>query len=287
MSSQDQASTDAKAKSWRQRGYEIIFEADTMAGKVFDVVLLIAIVLSVLVVMCESVDEIREANEQLLLRLEWFFTLLFTAEYILRIVCAHRPLRYIFSFYGVVDLLAIIPTYLAMPLFSTDAGGQRMAVIRALRLLRAFRIFKLGHMLTEAAALRHAIWSARSKIAVFLYVVVIAIVIVGSAMHLVEEGLHNGENVETGFDSIPESMYWAVVTMTTVGYGDVSPSTPFGKFLAACMMMLGYCMIIVPTSIVSAELAIGKTPTTQVCPHCMAEGHDRDAKHCKFCGGKL
>ena len=217
---------------------------------------------------------------------EWFFTLLFTFEYLVRIVCARRPMRYIFSFYGIVDLLAILPTYLyALPVFET---AHRLAVVRALRLLRAFRIFKLAHMLSEATALRQAIWAARAKIAVFLSSVLIAVVIVGSAMHLIE-GRSNPTDPPTGFDSIPEGMYWAIVTMTTVGYGDVSPTTPIGKALAACMMILGYCMIIVPTGIVSAELAHAgsKSLTTQVCPECMAEGHDADARHCKFCGSRL
>jgi len=290
MPTDNQDRSSNAAKSWRERGYEIIFEADTPAGKLFDVILLVAILLSVLVVMCESVEELRETENGRLLwgSLEWFFTLLFTVEYVFRIICAHRPLRYIFSFYGVVDLLAIVPTYLTLPIFASTVGTQRLAVIRSLRLLRAFRIFKLGHMLTEADALRHAIWSSRSKIAVFLSVVVIAIVIVGSSMHLIEGGLGPDEEANPGFDSIPESMYWAVVTMTTVGYGDVSPITPLGKFHAACMMMLGYCMIIVPTGIVTAELAQGGKPlTTQVCPNCMAEGHDSDAKHCKYCGTQL
>lgn len=281
------------SRTWRERWYEIIFEADTPAGKLFDVLLLVAILLSVLVVMCESVEKIRTEHRALLVGAEWFFTLLFTAEYIFRILCAHRPLRYVFSFYGVVDLLAILPTFLTvLPGFAGAAGTQRLAVIRALRLLRAFRIFKLAHMLSEATALRQAIWAARAKVAVFLSVVLIAIVIVGSAMHLIEGGRgidEAGNRIPNGFDSVPESMYWAVVTMTTVGYGDVSPTTAMGKFLAACMMMLGYCMIIVPTSIVSAELAHGdkKQLTTQVCPVCMAEGHDKDAKHCKYCGGQL
>jgi voltage-gated potassium channel len=284
----EQASPD----SWRERLYEIIFEADTPAGKWFDVLLLIAILLSVLVVMCESVREIRAAHPRLLLGAEWFFTVLFTVEYGLRVVCARRPLRYIFSLYGIVDLLAIVPTYLtAIPVFAGGPNTQRLAVIRALRLLRAFRIFKLGKMLSEAAALRQAIWAARAKIAVFLSFVLIAVVIVGSAMHLIEGGRvdADGQPVVTGFDSIPESMYWAIVTMTTVGYGDVSPSTAAGKALAAGMMVLGYCLIIVPTGIVSAELAqaTGRRPTTQVCPECMAEGHDIDAVHCKYCGGKL
>ena len=279
------------AHSWRDRWYEIIFEADTPAGKLFDVLLLIAILLSVLVVMCESVETIHIDHGELLVRAEWFFTLLFTCEYVVRIVCARRPLRYIFSFYGIVDLLAILPTYIiALPIIDGGGSAQRLAVIRAIRLLRAFRIFKLAHMLSEASALRQAIWAARAKIAVFLSFVLIAVVIVGSAMHLIEGGRvdPDGQPIH-GFDSIPEGMYWAIVTMTTVGYGDVSPTTGLGKALAACMMILGYCMIIVPTGIVSAELAHagGKNQTTQVCPECMGEGHVADAVHCKYCGAKL
>jgi len=279
-------------QTWRERLYEIIFEADTPAGKLFDVLLLIAILLSVLVVMCESVKSIRDEHPDLLSRAEWFFTLVFTVEYLLRVACTRRPLRYIFSLYGIVDLLAILPTYIiAMPFFEGGPNVQRLAVIRALRLLRAFRIFKLAHMLSEATALREAIWGARAKVAVFLTAVVIAVVIVGSAMHLIEGGRvdANGDPIETGFDSVPESMYWAIVTMTTVGYGDISPITPLGKSLAACMMVLGYCMIIVPTGIVSAELAHSgdKSVTTQVCPECMKEGHDANAAHCKFCGARL
>jgi voltage-gated potassium channel len=273
--------------TWRERLYVIIFEADTPAGKLFDVLLLIAIILSVLIVMCDSVASFSDEYPDLLFRAEWFFTILFTVEYLTRIICARRPLRYIFSFYGIVDLLAILPTYIIeLPGIDSENNANRLAVIRAVRLLRAFRIFKLAHMLTEATAFRQAIWSARSKIAVFLSFVLIAVVIVGSAMHLIEGG-RAGSNA--GFDSIPESMYWAVVTMTTVGYGDISPVTPLGKALAACMMILGYCMIIVPTGIVTSELAhaSGKGVSTQVCPECMAEGHDTDARHCKYCGNKL
>ena len=277
--------------SWRERCYEIIFEADTPAGKLFDVLLLIAILLSVLVVMCESVTTIRKTHTALLEGAEWFFTLLFTLEYMVRIVCARRPLRYIFSFYGIVDLLAILPTYvIALPVFDGGQGAQRLAVIRAIRLLRAFRIFKLAHMLSEATALRQAIWAARAKIAVFVSFVLISVVIVGATMHLIEGGRVDSEGRSIpGFDSIPEGMYWAIVTITTVGYGDVSPMTPVGKALAACMMILGYCMIIVPTGIVSAELAHAgsKGLTTQVCPECMAEGHESDAVFCKFCGAEL
>ncbi len=283
---------ELSTRSWRERWSEIIFEADTPAGKLFDVVLLIAILLSVLVVMCESVVSIRTAHADLLVGAEWFFTALFTIEYVARIACARRPLRYVFSFFGIVDLLAILPTYVtALPFFAGGQSAHRLAVIRALRLLRAFRVFKLGHMLSEATALRAAIWAARAKVAVFLSFVLIAVVIVGSAMHLIESGRvdSDGQPVASGFDSIPESMYWAIVTMTTVGYGDVSPTTPVGKTLAACMMILGYCMIIVPTGIVSAELAQvgGRRPSTKICRECMAEGHEADAVHCKYCGDAL
>jgi len=275
----DSQSTEHSTRTtWRERWYEIIFEADTPAGKVFDVVLLVAILSSVLVVMLESVISIRLAHRAWLVGAEWFFTLLFTVEYAVRISCAPRPWRYIFSFYGVVDLLAILPTYLMLAL----PGAQRLAVIRALRLLRAFRIFKLAHMLSEATALRRAIWASRAKVAVFLAFVVIVVVIVGAAMHLIEGPQH-------GFTSIPESMYWAIVTMTTVGYGDVAPQSAVGKTLAAVIMVLGYSMIIIPTGIVSAEFAQAglQRVSTQVCPECMAEGHDVDAVHCKRCGKRL
>jgi len=263
---------------WRLWLYETIFEADTPAGKTFDVMLLIAIVLSVAVVMLESVASIRSEYGQTLLIAEWFFTLLFTVEYFSRILCAPRPLRYIFSFYGVVDLLAILPTYLMV----LHPGAQRLAVVRSLRLLRAFRIFRLAHLLSEATALRKALWMSRAKISVFLAVVVIAVTISGALMHLIE-------GPESGFTSIPESMYWAIVTMTTVGYGDIAPATPIGKAVASLMMMLGYSLIIVPTGIVSAELTAASRAqlTTQVCPNCLREGHDADADFCKFCGSRL
>lgn len=279
-------------RTLRERWYVIIFEADTPAGKLFDVLLLIAILLSVLVVMCESVESFRKEHAKLLVGIEWFFTLLFTFEYIVRVICAKKPLQYVFSFYGVIDLLAILPTYvIALPIFVGAPKAQRLSVIRALRLLRAFRIFKLTHMLSEATAFRQAIWAAKAKIIVFLSFVLIAVVIVGSAMHLIEGGRvdSSGKPIATGFDSIPESMYWSIVTITTVGYGDVSPTTPFGKALAACMMILGYCMIIVPTGIVSVEMAYasGRVPTTLVCSNCMTERHDANALFCKYCGAKL
>tara|TARA_R110002074_G_scaffold239136_1_gene410992 strand:- start:312 stop:1163 length:852 start_codon:yes stop_codon:yes gene_type:complete len=275
---------EVKPRDWRDHWYEIIFEADTKAGKAFDVVLLVAILLSVLVIMLESVNSLDEDYNDEFHYAEWFFTILFTIEYVARIICARRPLRYIFSFYGIVDLLSILPTYI---MNIAPGETQRLGVIRALRLLRAFRIFKLAHMLSEASELRRAIWASRSKIAVFLATVVIAVVIEGATLHLIEE------DKNSGFDSIPESMYWAIVTMTTVGYGDIAPVTPLGKFLAAIIMILGYSLIIVPTGIVSAELAHGGRGserikiTTQVCPECMREGHDSNATFCKFCGARL
>lgn len=280
---------ETKRQSWRENLYEVIFEADTPAGKLFDVALLIAILTSVLVIMLESVETIEAQYSKPFSYAEWFFTILFTVEYGARILCARRPLRYIFSFYGLVDLLSILPTYL----IALDTDGMKseelhqLGVIRALRLLRAFRIFKLGHMLSGAAELRTAIWATRSKITVFLATVVIAVVIEGAALHLIE-GPQN-----PGFSSIPQSMYWAIVTMTTVGYGDVTPITPLGKCLAAAIMVLGYSLIIVPTGIVTAELAHaggnfgGTRITTQVCPECMKEGHEADATFCKFCGSRL
>jgi voltage-gated potassium channel len=283
--------SNAPSPGWRQRLHEVIFEADTRAGKVFDVALLAAITLSVVAVMLESVvypidgdvTALPPRQQRYLAWLyaaEWVFTILFTIEYVLRIICVRRPWRYIFSFYGIVDLLAVLPTYIGLALPGVET--QRLAVVRALRLLRAFRVFKLAYMLSEARLLRRAIWSSRAKIAVFLSVIIISVTIMGSAMHLIE-------GHEAGFTSIPQSMYWAIVTMTTVGYGDIAPQTPLGKLLAAAMMILGYSMIIVPTGIVSAELVqqARKPLTTQACPHCMAEGHDRDAKFCKYCGGRL
>ncbi|HAH44087.1 ion transporter [Gimesia sp.] len=282
--SESKKTPEIKSRDWRDRWYEIIFEADTRAGKAFDVILLIAILLSVLVIMLESVNSLDKDYDVPFHYAEWFFTILFTIEYVARIICARHPLRYIFSFYGVVDLLSILPTYI---MNIAPGETQRLGVIRALRLLRAFRIFKLAHMLSEASELRRAIWASRSKVAVFLATVLIAVVIEGAALHLIED------DKGSGFDSIPESMYWAIVTMTTVGYGDSAPVTPLGKFLASLIMILGYSLIIVPTGIVSAELAHGARAsdrsriTTQVCPECMREGHDSNATFCKFCGARL
>jgi voltage-gated potassium channel len=263
---------------WRRRLHEIIFEADTTAGKAFDVALLMAILLSVAAVVLESVASIRAAYGFSLLVVEWFFTVLFTVEYVLRLLCVGRPLRYAVSFFGIVDLLAVLPTYLSLFV----SGTQSLLVIRALRLLRVFRVLKLSHFVGEAAILRAAIRGSMRKILVFLGTVLTLMVIVGTLMYLIE-----GE--ESGFTSIPQSLYWAVVTMTTVGYGDIAPRTPLGKILASIVMITGYGIIAVPTGIVTVELAdVRKRPvSTQSCPACGADGHDPDARFCKLCGSHL
>src|SRR5918993_1814038 len=228
----------------RARLHEIIFEADTRAGRVFDLVLIWLILLSVATVILESVAQVREQYGQLLYALEWFFTLLFTVEYFLRLLSVRRPLRYARSFFGVVDLLAIIPTYLSVLV----PGSQYLLVIRILRLLRVFRLMKLSEYVAEADTLRRALRASRRKISVFLSAVILLVVIIGALMYVVE-----GE--ANGFTNIPVSIYWAIVTLTTVGYGDLSPKTPFGQILASIVMVIGYGIIAVPTGIVSVELA--------------------------------
>ena len=235
-------------QGWRERFHEVIFEADTRAGKAFDIVLLVLILGSILAVMLESVPEIgADANWSTALRTaEWVFTALFAIEYVMRLLSVRKPLRYALSFYGVIDLLAILPA----PLSLLFPGSQSFVVIRAFRLLRAFRVFKLAHFLSEATQLRRAMVAAWPKIAVFLTTVLVIVVIVGSAMYFVE-------GPEAGFTSIPLSVYWAVVTVTTVGYGDIKPLTPLGKIIAALMMITGYALIVVPTGVLSAELVRG------------------------------
>ena len=264
---------------WREELRIIIFEADTPAGKAFDVALLMAILISVSVVMLESVSAIRESYGTFLDVAEWVFTLLFTAEYLLRLACVPAPTRYARSFFGIVDLVAILPTYLSLLL----PGAQSMLVIRGLRLLRIFRVFKLGQFLGEASILQDALASSRHKITVFLGTVLILVTILGAAMYLIE-----GE--EHGFSNIPISVYWAIVTMTTVGYGNIAPETAMGRTLAAIVMILGYAIIAVPTGIVTAEIvetAAGRRVTTRHCPGCLTEGHDRNARYCKDCGAAL
>jgi voltage-gated potassium channel len=265
-------------RPWRDVLFEVIFEADTPAGKWFDIVLIAAILLSVATVMLDSVSSIRDRHGAWLYAGEWLFTILFTVEYILRLVCVGRPARYAVSFFGIVDLLAIAPTYLSLVIY----GSRYLAVIRVLRVLRVFRVLKLGHHTKEAGVLRKALYASRRKILVFLFVVMTLVVIIGSLMYVIE-------GTENGFTSIPASVYWAIVTLTTVGYGDISPQTGLGQFLAAIVMILGYSIIAVPTGIVTVEWsqATRTRPNTQACPSCSAEGHDGDAKYCKFCGAKL
>lgn len=265
----------------RAKLYEIIFEAETPAGKLFDVLLLITILLSVLTVMLESVDKIQSNYGTILYTLEWFFTILFTIEYFFRLGCVLHPHKYATSFFGIVDLMAIIPTYLSLFI----VGTQSLIVIRILRLLRIFRVFKLVRFLVEARLLTDALKASRHKITVFLLVVLSVVTITGALMYLIEGPKH-------GFTSIPRSVYWAIVTMTTVGYGDIVPQTFLGQSLSAIIMILGYGIIVVPTGIFSAHLVRlyrdkDKAVTTRICPNCLAEGHDVDAVFCKFCGTTL
>jgi voltage-gated potassium channel len=263
---------------WRGRLHEVIFEADTRAGRAFDVTLIGLILLSVLAVMMESLRGLRGRYGAELYAAEWAFTLLFTFEYVLRLASVRQPLRYAASFFGVVDLLAIVPTYLSLLV----PGSQYLLVVRILRLLRIFRILKLAEHLSEADVLMRAMRASRRKITVFLLTVLTLVVIIGTLLYVIE-----GE--ENGFTSIPVAIYWAVVTLTTVGYGDLSPKTPVGQTLAAAVMIIGYGIIAVPTGIVTVEIAqaVRRPVSTQACPDCASQGHDADAVHCKYCGAKL
>lgn len=266
-----------KRNKTKERIHEVIFEADTPLGRTFDISLLIVISISVIIVMLESVDYIQIKYASLFFVLEWIFTIIFTIEYGLRIYAVYRPLKYMTSFFGIIDLLAILPAYLSLFI----AGTHYFIVIRALRLIRIFRIFKLGHFLKEGAIITNALKASRAKIFVFLMAVTLLVVIIGAIMYLVEGG--NNDK----FSSIPRSIYWAVVTLTTVGYGDITPQTSLGQFLSAVVMILGYAIIAVPTGIVSAEMvnaSNGTSNNTQACRFCGSEGHDDDAKHCKYCG---
>jgi voltage-gated potassium channel len=265
-------------KPWQAQLHKVIFEADTRAGKIFDIVLLCSILLSLIAVMLESVRSVRDAHADLLHGIEWGLTLLFTVEYILRLSSLGRPLRYARSFFGIVDLLAIAPTYLA----AFVPGAQYFLVVRVLRLLRVFRIFKLGHYLSEADVLMSALRASRRKIEVFLVAVFTLVILFGSLMHAIE-----GE--KNGFTSIPLGCYWAVVTLTTVGYGDISPQTPLGQAFAAIIMIVGYAIIAVPTGIVTAEIAYAghSKISTQACPQCGIGAHEYGARYCRQCGAKL
>jgi voltage-gated potassium channel len=262
----------------RKRLHEIIFEAETPAGKRYDIALILCITASVIVVMLDSVASIRDSHGSLLYGIEWFFTILFTIEYATRLICVGSQLKYATSFFGIVDLLGVIPTYLSLLI----PGSHYLSAIRFLRVLRTFRVLKLSSYQDESQILWQALKASHRRITVFLFAVLTVVVVVGSLMYVVE-------GADNGFTSIPRSIYWAIVTLTTVGYGDVSPGTPLGQALAAIVMILGYSIIVIPTGIVSVAVAdeSRKRRNTQTCPECSAEGHDEDAVHCKYCGARL
>ena len=265
----------------RLRLYTIIFEADTRAGWRFDVALIIAIVLSILVVIVDSMTSASKTYDRVLNGLEWTFTILFTIEYLTRLACVRHPWRYATSFFGVVDLLSILPTYVA--LISPEIGV--LLDVRILRLLRIFRIFKLTLYVTEYSALGEALRASRRKILIFISFVLMLILVLGTVMYVVE-------GPSNGYTSIPVAMYWAVVTMTTVGYGDLTPQTDLGKLIASMMMLVGWGTLAVPTGIVTSEMAAQRLShraetTTRTCSNCLSEGHAANAKFCKDCGASL
>ncbi len=274
---QDENYTD-RPDDWRKALHTIIYEADTPLGFFFDIGLLAAILTSVLLAILESVSSLQTNYGKYFLLVEWVFTILFTVEYLLRIISIRKPLRYIFSFFGIVDFLSILPTYLS----GLMQGSHYFLIIRSLRLLRVFRILKLGRYIGEAGMLVQALSASRYKITVFLFAVLSIASIIGTLMYIIE-------GPESGFTSIPTGIYWAIVTLTTVGYGDIYPVTVPGKFLSTLVMILGYGVLAVPTGIVSAELSKVKTTELQTtsCPACSASDHDADAQFCKHCGEKL
>ena len=267
-------------RGWRLRLYTVIFEADTRAGKLFDLVLLATILASVAVVILDSVNSISRERAALFDALEWMFTTLFTVEYVARLACVRRPLRYATSFFGVVDLLAVLPAYLALLV----PGAHVLLDVRILRLLRIFRVLKLAAYVGEYRALGSALVASRRKIFIFLSVVLMITLLMGTLLYVIE-------GPERGYTSIPMSVYWAIVTMTTVGYGDITPHTDLGRLIAALMMLLGWGILAVPTGIVSAEMTArrfsARPPTTRTCHECLSEGHEAQAKFCKDCGAKL
>ena len=254
----------------------IIFGTDSVMGKLFDVVLIIVIVMSVFLVMLDSIDNINDSYGNIIHTAEWIFTILFTIEYFLRIYCVRLPASYIFSFFGVIDFLALIPTYISI-LFP---GAEVLSIIRVLRVLRVFRILKLVQFMGEAELLRKAMVSSKRKIFVYLFFLLNLVIILGAIMYLIE-----GET--SGFDSIPRSIYWAVVTLTTVGYGDISPVTSFGQFIAAIIMIMGYSIIAVPTGIVTSAMKFTNDKTKKICMVCEDDQQNFNAQFCNHCGAKM
>jgi voltage-gated potassium channel len=267
-------------RGWRLPLYVIIFEADTRAGKLFDLLLLASILASVAVVILDSVEAVSRDHAALFDALEWFFTILFSIEYVARLACVRRPLRYAISFFGVVDLLAVLPAYLALVV----PGAHVLLDVRILRLLRIFRILKLAAYVGEYRALGSALVASRRKILIFLSVVLMIALLMGTLLYVVEGPEH-------GYTSIPVAVYWAIVTMTTVGYGDITPQSDLGRLIASAMMLLGWGILAVPTGIVSAEMTARRfgqsVPTTRTCHECLSEGHESNAAFCKDCGAKL
>jgi len=267
----------------RKRTYQVVFGHESSMGRLFDIILIAVILLSVAAVLVESIPRYRADWGTELRAFEWFFTGVFTIEYVVRLWCVGKPVRYARSFFGLVDLAAILPSFLSLVL----PGGQVLAVVRVLRVLRVFRILKLAHYVGEANLLGKALRASRYKITVFLFTVVTIVVVVGSVMYLIE-------GPAGGFTSIPAGMYWAVVTLTTVGFGDITPQTGWGQLLASCLMIMGYGIIAVPTGIVTAELTLASkassepsAPGETVCPDCGLEDHGPDAIHCRRCGAEL
>lgn len=263
---------------WRLQWYTIIFEADTHAGRRFDQVLIAVILASVAVVVADSVQHINDRFHGWLTLAEWFFTLLFTLEYAARLSCVRHPWRYVFSFYGIVDLLALLPTYLALLVPEVAV----LVDVRILRLLRVFRVFKLTAYVSEYQVLGQALRASKRKIMVFLTAVLMIVLVVGTLMYVVE-------GPANGFTSIPTSVYWAITTMTTVGFGDITPRTDLGRLIASAMMLLGWGTLAVPTGIVTAEMAYARNvpTTTRTCQECLTEGHMPDANFCRHCGARL
>ncbi|MEA9357373.1 ion transporter [Bacteriovorax sp. PP10] len=260
----------------KEKLHTTIFESETRAGKIFNIALIILILISVSAVIIESIPSVHEKYGQIFLYLELFFTGIFTIEYCLRLYSVKKPLSYAFSFFGVVDFFSIIPTFLVIVL----PGAQSLLILRSIRLLRVFRIFKLGIYFDEGSSILNALIKSRYKISVFFFSIIILVTISGGLMYMVE-------SPESGFTDIPTSIYWAIVTMTTVGYGDIAPATALGKGLASLLMISGYAIIAVPTGIVTAELTKTHVITNNACPTCGREGHAADAVFCKFCGSKL
>ncbi|WP_336069055.1 ion transporter [Mesoflavibacter sp. CH_XMU1404-2] len=280
-----------KQNNWKEKLHEIIYEADTPAGKLFDIILLLLIITSIILVMLESVTSFANQHLEFLDTAEWIITILFTIEYIARVIVVNQPKKYIFSFYGIVDFLSTIPKYLSFFIL----GSHSLIALRALRLMRVFRILKLARFVGESNNLMKALRASRAKIAVFVFFVLIICIILGAIMYIVESGQ------DSGFTSIPRSVYWAIVTLTTVGYGDIAPATALGQLISSIIMIIGYGVIAIPTGIVSVEYAKSTSTeenttkniqedihlNTQTCSNCHETDHDDDANFCKTCGNNL